>query len=167
VPPRASKFGLPLLGAAIIAAFAFALWPKSGGESTPAPTGPDAAVVPAVAALPDASALPTPTAPSNGAAVTKKSDGSADFAEPRPRVVLEEVRLHSRPQGASVTINGEKRGKTPLTVELERGEQVTVRFSLSGYQTERRRLLAGEHDELRVRLKKKRPPEESPIKTSF
>jgi HSP20 family molecular chaperone IbpA len=99
--------------------------------------------------------------------VTKKSDASADFAEPETGVALEEVQLDSRPRGAFVTINGSKKGRTPLTVELEHGEQVTVRFSLPGYRSERRRLRAGEDDELRVRLKKKRPPEESPIKTSF
>jgi serine/threonine-protein kinase len=99
--------------------------------------------------------------------VTKKSDDSADLAEPDAPAMTDEVRLRSRPEGAFVTINGEKRGRTPLTLELEHGEQVTVRFSLSGYQTERRRLRVGEQEELRIRLKKKRPPEKSPIKTSF
>jgi serine/threonine-protein kinase len=167
VARRVSRFGLASLGAAIIAAVAFAVWPDAGGERTRAPTRPDADVVSASATSADAGGLPALPAPSDAAAVTKKSDDSADLAEPDARGVTDEVRLRSRPEGAFVTINGEKRGRTPLTVELERGEQVTVRFSLSGYQTERRRFRAGEQEELRIRLKKKRPPEESPIKTSF
>ena len=155
VPPRAHTFGIPLLAAAIITIAAFVLWPKPGGESTEAPALVDAGVEPEEQLAPEASA------------VTKKSDASADFAEPETGVALEEVQLDSRPRGAFVTINGSKKGRTPLTVELEHGEQVTVRFSLPGYRSERRRLRAGEDDELRVRLKKKRPPEESPIKTSF
>jgi hypothetical protein len=99
--------------------------------------------------------------------MTQKSDSSVDSAEPEVRVALDEMRLDSRPRGALVTINDEKRGKTPLTVELERGKQATVRFSLRGYETERRRVLGGENAQLRVRLKKKRPPEQPPIKTSF
>jgi hypothetical protein len=169
---RVSRVGLASLGAAILAAVAFAVWPKAGEESPHAPTRADAGVVSASATPPPASALPTtaalaPADPSDGSAVTKKSDDSADLAEPDARAMTDEVRLRSRPEGAFVTINGEKRGRTPLTVELERGEQVTVRFSLAGYQTERRRFRAGEQGELRIRLKKKRPPEESPIKTSF
>ena len=167
VARQVSRFGLASLGAAIIAAVAFAVWPDAGGERTGAPTRPDAGVVSASATSADAGGLPALPAPSDAAAVTKKSDDSADLAEPDARGAADEVRLRSRPEGAFVTINGEKRGRTPLTVELERGEQVTVRFSLSGYQTERRRFRAGEQEELRIRLKKKRPPEESPIKTSF
>ncbi len=155
VPPRARTFGVPLLAAAVVAMLAFVLWPKPGGESTNAPALPDASVAPEVDPQP------------NPSAVTEMSDASVDFAEPEVLVELDEVQLDSRPQGAFVAINGARKGKTPLNVELVRGEQVTVRFSLPGYMSERRRFRAGEADELRVRLKKKRLPEESPIKTSF
>jgi serine/threonine protein kinase len=154
VPPRARTLGIPLLAAAVVAALAFVLWPKADGEGTQTPA------LPSANAVPDASVV-------RDAAVTEMSDASPDSADPEVQVMLDEVHLDSRPRGAFVTVNGVKKGKTPLSVELERGEQVTVRFSLPGYQAERRRLRAGEEDELRVRLKKKRPPEESPIKTSF
>jgi hypothetical protein len=77
------------------------------------------------------------------------------------------LRLESRPKGAFVAIDGERRGRTPLAVEIERGAQAKVRFSLRGYVTERRELSAESDQTLRVRLEKKSKPAPSPIKTDF
>jgi hypothetical protein len=42
---------------------------------------------------------------------------------------------HSEPPGATVFVNGKPRGKTPLKLaDLPLGEELTVRFELSGYQ---------------------------------
>ena len=151
VPERARTLGIPLLAAAIVAAVAFILWPKEG--RAPAPT-------------PEVIAAPAAT-PADAGAVTQKSDDPADSAVSAPEDALAKITFDSTPRGALVAIDGKRKGRTPLEVELERGAQATVRFSLQGYRTERRRLTAGEDDALRVRLKKKRPPEDSPIKTSF
>ena len=155
VPRRARTLGIPLLVATIAAAVAFVLWPKPERETLPAPTPLEPVVLSDAGPPPDAGA------------VTKKSDASTEGAESEGRVTQHEVLLDSRPRGAFIAVNGDRMGKTPLTVELDRGEQVTVRFSLPGYRTERRRLRVGADDELRVRLQKKRPPEEPPIKTSL
>ena len=77
------------------------------------------------------------------------------------------MRVDSRPNGAFVAVNGDKRGRTPVEVELEPGLEATVRFSLQGYRSEERRLVPNEDDALLVRLKKKTRPKPSPIKTDF
>jgi serine/threonine protein kinase len=146
MPRRARILGIPLLAAAILAGVAFVLWPKPAAEPIPEPVTP----------------APSP--------VTEKSEEPAEPADPEPAAALVSVKLDSSPVGASVALNGERKGRTPLTLELERGTEATVRFSLRGYQTERRRLVAGENDALRVRLRKKSrrpPPEPPPIKTDF
>jgi serine/threonine-protein kinase len=145
VPRRARTLGVPLLVAAVVAGVAFFLWP------TRAPVE-----------------LGEPPAPTTDlAAVTNKSDDPAETSPIEP--VAEQVRLalDSRPSGAFVAVNGEKRGRTPLEVELEPGLEATVRFSLQGYRSEERRLVPKEDDSLLVRLKKKTRPKPSPIKTDF
>jgi len=147
VPRRARTLGVPLLVAAVVAAVAFLLWPTRAPVEVAEPP------------------LPAPT--TDLGAVTNKSDDPAETSPIEP--VAEPVRLalDSRPNGAFVAVNGEKRGRTPLELELEPGLEATVRFSLQGYRSEERRLVPKEDDSLLVRLKKKTRPKPSPIKTDF
>lgn len=148
VPERAKTWGLPFLAAALVAGVAFLFWPKA--PPVPAPAQPTEAAQPA---------QPTP--------VTKKSDDPAEPAQvaaPAERVT---VTLDSRPRGAFVLLNGDRKGRTPLRLELEPEVEATVRFSLEGYRSEQRRLVPSEDDSLLVRLKRKSQPKPPPIKTDF
>ena len=155
VPRRARTVGIPLLIAAVSAALAFLIWPFAE------PTGTE----------PQDGTVQTPptTSPTSPPAVTEKSELPAQTFDAEAVPALARLELDSRPSGAIVALDGEKMGKTPLSVELERGAEVTVRFSLPGYRSERRRLVAGEEDTLVVRLKKRAAPptKPSPIKTEF
>ena len=142
-PRRARTFGIPLLAAAIVAGVAFILWPTAAPETRPE------------------TQIPAPPA------VTEKSDDPAEVSQVEPSVAQVKIELDSRPRGAFVALNGDKIGKTPLVLELERGVEATVRFSLRGYRTEDHRLVAAKDDALVVRLKKKTRPTPSPIKTEF
>ena len=143
IPRRARTLGIPLLAAAIIAGVAFVLWPTTTPREPPEP---QIAVPPAV---------------------TEKSDDPAETAETEPPVEIVKVDLSSRPGRVFVALNGEKQGRTPLTLELPRGVEVTVRFSLQGYHAQAHRLVPTEDDGLVVRLKKKSRPTPPPIKTDF
>lgn len=145
VPRRARTLGLPLLGAALVAGVAFLLWPTRAPVELAEPAEPV-------------------TAPP---AVTKKSDSPAETSPIEPVARPVTLALDSRPAGAFVVVNGEKRGRTPLDVALEPGREATVRFSLPGYRNQERRLVPLEDDALVVRLKKKTRPKPSPIKTDF
>ena len=143
VPRRARTLGLPLLGAALVAGVAFLLWPTRAPVEVTVP--------------------PVPGPP----AVTKKSDGPAETSPIEPAAKSVTLALDSQPTGAFVEVNGEKRGQTPLEVELEPGLEATVRFSLPGYRNQERLVVPNEDDALVVRLKKKTRPKPSPIKTDF
>jgi len=143
VPRRAWTLGLPLLGAALVAGVAFLLWPTRAPVEVAEPP------------------VPAP------AAATKKSDSPAETSPIEPVAATVRLALDSRPAGAFVLVNGEKRGRTPVEVELEPGREATVRFSLPGYRSQERRVAPEEDDALVVRLKKKTRPKPSPIKTDF
>jgi len=100
-------------------------------------------------------------------AVTEKSDDPAETSQPEPPAEVVKIELRSRPGGAFVALNGDKRGRTPLTLELAQGAETTVRFSLEGYRTQEHRLVPMEDDILAVRLKKKSRPKPPSIKTDF
>jgi hypothetical protein len=99
--------------------------------------------------------------------VTEKSGNPAETSQIEPAVELVKLELNSRPGRAFVALNGDKRGRTPLTLELERGVEATVRFSLQGYRSQERLLVPSEDDTLVVRLEKKSRPKPPPIKTDF
>ena len=149
VPKRARTLGVPLLVAAIVAGAAFVLWPK--------PQTADVEV--------QRERAPEPT--SQPPPVTQKSDPPAEPAQEEPAPELVRIDLRSRPEGAFVALNGDKRGRTPLSLELEQGAEATVRFSLRGYRAELRRFVAERDDSIEVRLKKKSRPRPPPIKTDF
>jgi len=142
-PRRARTLRIPLLAAVIVGGVAFVLWPAT---SPPEPTEPQIAVPPAV---------------------TEKSDDPAETSQAEPPAELVTIELDPRPGRAFVTLNGDKRGRTPLTLELPRGVEATVRFSLKGYRAQEHRLVPIEDDALVVRLKKKSRPTPPPIKTDF
>jgi hypothetical protein len=100
-------------------------------------------------------------------AVTEKSEDPAETAQTEPPVELVTVDVNSRPGRAFVTVNGDKEGRTPLALELPRGVEATVRFSLQGYRPQEHRLVPSKDDTLVVRLKKKSRPKPPPIKTDF
>jgi serine/threonine-protein kinase len=145
VPRRAKTIGIPLLAAAILGAVAFVLWPKAG-EAPPAPT--------------PVTVAPTP-------AVTEKSEPPAQTLQIEPVPTSVTISLDSKPGRAFVAVNGEKRGRAPLALELEQGAKATVRFSLPGYRAEVRQVVADADEALVVVLKKKPPAKPSPIKTEF
>ena len=143
VPRRARTWGIPLLVASLIAGVAFISWPRNA---------PEEPVERAIVAPP---------------AVTEKSEDPAETAQTEPPVELVTVDVNSRPGRAFVTVNGDKEGRTPLALELPRGVEATVRFSLQGYRPQEHRLVPSKDDTLVVRLKKKSRPKPPPIKTDF
>ncbi|MGB8330870.1 MAG: serine/threonine-protein kinase [Polyangiales bacterium] len=146
IPRRARMLGIALLSAALVAGAAFLWSHESVPEGAPQPP-------------PDAVTQAPP-------AVTEKSDDLAETAPEKPVAQRVKIALDSRPPGASVTLNGDKMGRTPLELELVPGAEATVRFSLEGYRSEAHRLVAGQDDALLVRLEKTRP-KQPPIKTNF
>ncbi len=143
IPRRARTLGIPLLAAAVIAGVAFVLWPATTPQEPPEP---QVAVPPAV---------------------TEKSDDPAETSRTESPAELVKIELNSRPGRAFVALNGEKQGRTPLTLALPRGVEATVRFSLQGYRGTERRLVPNEDGILVVRLKRKTRPKPPPIKTDF
>ena len=143
VPRRARTLGVPLLVAAVVAGVAFVLWPS------PAPKGASEPQIPA----------PPP--------VTEKSDDPAETTQVEAPVELVKIEVDSRPGSAFVALNGDRMGRTPLTLELTPGVEATVRFSLRGYRTQEHRLVPSDDDALVVRLKQKPRPKPAPIKTDF
>ena len=142
-PRRTGTFAIPLLATAILAGVAFILWPSAAPQELPEPP---------ILAQP---------------AVTEKSEGPAETSQIEPAVERVKVEVDSRPGRAFVAVNGDKQGRTPLTLELERGVEATVRFSLQGYRAQEHRLVPSEDDALVVRLKKKSRPKPPTIKTEF
>ncbi len=65
------------------------------------------------------------------------------------------LRLSSRPDAASVTLDGVYRGLTPLEIPLTPGGPHTLSLSLPGYETQSRevQVAAGGHDDLRFELR--------------
>lgn len=48
----------------------------------------------------------------------------------------QDVTFKSEPEGATVSVDGLERGKTPLTVTLKKNEYKSVTFSKEGYKSE-------------------------------
>ncbi len=61
------------------------------------------------------------------------------------------VRLESRPSRASVTVDGDYRGETPLELEMRPGREYQFRFNKAGYKASRRTLFVEEGSEASLR----------------
>lgn len=46
----------------------------------------------------------------------------------------QKVQVSSTPSAASVTVDGEAKGATPVTLDLKRGKEYMVRIQMAGYQ---------------------------------
>jgi len=46
----------------------------------------------------------------------------------------DEVSLSSDPKGANVYVNGDNRGKTPITLSLKKGKEYSIEFEKDGYE---------------------------------
>ncbi|MGB5810888.1 MAG: serine/threonine-protein kinase [Polyangiales bacterium] len=77
------------------------------------------------------------------------------------------IRFNSTPAGASVTLNGERRGTTPLSLELPAGASNTVRFSLEGHRPRQRTFIAEDDRSIEVQLRERARREAPPIKQDF
>ncbi|MCA9719432.1 MAG: protein kinase [Myxococcales bacterium] len=91
----------------------------------------------AAAAAADSSATPEETGDTvadSGDEVDPTGDPTGD-TPPEPALVA--YKIESNPDGAEVSVDDDKRGKTPLTVELAPGEH-TVVVKRSGYRTEKK-----------------------------
>lgn len=96
-------------------------------------------------------------------ATRKACEAANPVAEPAQAPVKEDdtlglhpkSRITSDPTGATVFVNGEERGKTPLDTALTAGQNNEVKVVLSGYFTEfaNRQPNAKEHFDLRFTLK--------------
>ncbi|MDH3200632.1 MAG: protein kinase [Myxococcales bacterium] len=136
--------------AAVAVALAVVLWPA--GEAR--------APIPEPGAAPVArSPIPTP--------VTPTPEEPAEISEAASPAALVRLQLNSAPRGASVAVDGRKKGETPLTLELPRGSEATVRFSLEGYQPKEHRLIVEDDETVNVRLRKRIRRQPPPIKENF
>lgn len=46
----------------------------------------------------------------------------------------DEVELSSEPAGAEVYVNGQKRGKTPISLKLKKGKEYNIEFKKNGFE---------------------------------
>lgn len=151
VPRRRQKTGLALVAVTAVAvALAVVLWPArkptvpvAEPETTPVAQSP----------------IPTP--------VTPTPEQPAEIAEEASPAAAVVVRLESTPRGASVALNGDKKGETPLSLELPKGSEATVRFSLEGYQPKEHRLIVEDDETVNVRLRRRIRRQPPPIKEDF
>ncbi|MDH3726796.1 MAG: protein kinase [Myxococcales bacterium] len=148
-PHRPRRIALALL-AAIVVGFAAMLWISREGH-TPVPPS----VTEPVAQSPIVGPVtPTPEQP-------------AEIADTLPAATPVRVQLNSTPPGASVALNGDKKGETPLALELPKGAEATVRFSLEGYQPKEHRLIVEDDETVSVRLRRRIRRQPPPIKEDF
>lgn len=137
---------IAIIAVAIIAlggVVAFLLQSDPAPDTTPPPAPPLAK--PAVAA-------PTPVdTPPEPPVTAPKVD------EPAPQ--LAKIELSSTPDGATVAIDGEERGETPLTLELEKADApLQLTLERKGFKKYSRELIPSEdtHIEIELEPKKKR-----------
>jgi serine/threonine-protein kinase len=148
----------------------------SGAPSAPAPAAPSAAPAaapsPAPAAAPPAQAPAPPASPSSAPVVAQPPPTPA---APAPRRSIK-LTIDSIPQGAAVTIDGESRGKTPYTGEIERSDAAAeIKLTLAGYVTVARKIALDNNVVLSISLepaprapaRPARPPDPQGTKDPF
>ena len=153
VRKHSRRAGFALLAGAVVlfGGIGFAGWRARNDDVSPLPT----VIEPKQAAPTPASSTPEP-----GIDVAATAQEEA----PAPQVRL---LVKSAPPGATVAVDGKKRGKTPLILEFPRGAAARLRFSLEGHFPKEQRVVADEDVTVKVRLRRRRPPPELPIKKDF
>jgi len=147
-PRRQRTIALALLGAVVVGLAAMLWTTRKARTPMPQPATPVAQ-----------SPILTP--------VTSTPEEPAEIAETTSPAALVRIELNSTPRGASVALNGNKKGETPLTLELPRGSEATVRFSLEGYQPKEHRLIVEDDETVSVRLRRRIRRQPPPIKEDF
>ncbi len=138
---RRTRLVLIAVGAAAAAGVGAVFIVPGLRERSPAATGTASAAVPAPvsAAAETVAAQPVPPRPA-------PPSPSADEAEAvAPAAETVRVSVESDPPGARVTVNGERRGETPYTLEIPRGETRKVEIAKAGCKTIRRTVV-GDRD---------------------
>ncbi|MEZ4221935.1 MAG: serine/threonine-protein kinase [Polyangiaceae bacterium] len=112
-------------------------------------------------------ALAVAVAAGGGLFVAARADRGAESATatsapasetPPPAAAEAMLRIVSTPAGASVTVNGENRGRTPNSVPVSKGGRVTVEVSLEGYEPVAREVAVDENQTLDLALRPVREP---------
>ena len=81
-----------------------------------------------------------------------RASGDEASEAPRDTVRLE---VDARPEGAVVFVDGERRGRAPLAVDVLRGERVLIEARRSGYRPASERVVASEDDRVLLRLRRR------------
>ncbi|MEM7434493.1 MAG: protein kinase [Myxococcota bacterium] len=161
------------LGAATVALLLFGFWPRPDADPSSSPETSETTGTPAAATLPSATEPAPAVAPTRDAVPatsdTKPVVAAAPSGEQPPVAAPEEVtvRLNSTPPGASVTLNGQRQGLTPLSLALPRGTEAKLRFSLGGHRTRQIAFVAEDDRSVDVTLRKKVRRTTPPIKQDF
>jgi tRNA A-37 threonylcarbamoyl transferase component Bud32 len=131
--------------------------PKEIAEGAPNETAPVEAAP--VEGAPNEGA-PNEAAPNEGAPNETAQNGTADGADAAPKRAIRERALVATPP-ATVFLDGEEIGKTPMSFSREDSQSVTLEFRAPGYNSERQRIDENSADEIAVtlskRAKRKRP----------
>jgi eukaryotic-like serine/threonine-protein kinase len=141
-PPRSWRRSALMALSAVLVAAAAAWWVTSGPrEVAPALVFPDSLPVAAPASQPEPVDAPAPVV--------------EVVPEAQAPAVLQK-RLLSSPSGAEVWVDGQKRGETPLSLEVPSDGKLSVRLTRRGFNAEEREVSAGDPEEITVRLQKAR-----------
>jgi len=157
--PRPSTARRGLLALVLLVALAGAAWLLLRSEG-----GQRAAEPPPHVAGPSRPepAAPVPEPPREPVERTAPAPEPTPASEPGPTVPpvpTVTVTLRSRPAGAVVLVEGERRGKTPKELLQPRSDRPrTVELRLPGYRVHRERVVWDESHTVEVRLRRELPP---------
>lgn len=168
---------VPLIGSIVMVLFIAALVAFNALKEEPVEgVVEDVAVVVEPVEVPEE---PLVDEPGQGEVESAESVGVAKVVEEVAQEVAGEVaelemitvRIGSKPEGATLIVGGEEKGKTPLTFEIPRsGEAVFVELSLEGHEPDGFRLVPAEDTErsfVLAELAKEEPtPKVEPKKTT-
>ena len=141
---RSSILPVVLITAAVVAGGFLALRASDSGPAdsvsaaaTPAATGEPSR--PAAELEPEPGVAEPDEAPEAAAAADDLEQAAAPEApEPAEPVERVAVVVNTRPEGADVLVDGEARGRAPISIELPKGREVTVRVEAEGRLPEAR-----------------------------
>ena len=106
---------------------------------------------------------PPPSARASSVPQETQAPASAEppNAEPAPAPPAREtvaVLIHSIPDGATVTVDGKRRGVTPISITLEKDVKARVRLQLAGHGSHQFELLPVRDEVVRRVFKRRAPP---------